>query len=152
MEADISQPQLQPDALIERTIQHCREHLNPGLAALVKFIGFETVEWEAEGAVVRDVRGEEYLDFLGGFGSLNLGHRHPRVVEAVERQLGRMALSSKVLFSAPAAELAHLLAGIAPGELQFSFFCNSGAEAVEGALKLARLATGRAGIVGKSVV
>jgi len=132
---------------IERVIEEYVEHLNPGLASLLKFLGFDTVESQAEGVFVWDVRGEKYLDCLGGFGVFTLGHRHPRVVAAVQAQLARQPMSSRVLFNEVQAELAALLAEVTPGNLQYSFFCNSGAEAVEGALKLARLYTGKPGLV-----
>jgi len=122
-------------------------HLNPSLVALVKFMGFNAPEATAEGCVVRTTEGTEYLDCLGGFGVMCLGHRHPKVVAAVKAQLDRMPLSSRVLFNEQTARLAQLLAEVTPGDLQFSFFCNSGAEAVEGGLKLARLATGRTRII-----
>lgn len=122
-------------------------HLNPSLVALVKFMGFDAPETEAQGCVVRTTDGREYLDCLGGFGVLCLGHRHPRVIAAVQAQLARMPLSSRVLFNEQTARLAQLLAEVTPGALQYTFFCNSGSEAVEGALKLARLATGRTRII-----
>ncbi len=123
------------------------EHVNPALSQVMKFIGFDSVEVSAQGCIVRDSQGREFLDCLGGFGTLSLGHSHPRVVAAVKDQLDKMAFSSRVLFNEPQARLAARLAELAPGDLQFSFFCNSGAEAVEGALKMARLATGRTRIV-----
>ena len=134
----------QPDAVFAQY----RAYVNPGLAALVKFMGFEGVEESAQGAIIRDTEGNEYIDCLGGFGALSLGHRHPKVVAAVRDQLDRMALSSKILLNPRQAQLCERLAAITPGDLQYSFICNSGAEAVEGALKLARLATGRTDIVG----
>lgn len=99
------------------------------------------VEWEGEGAIVRDITGRELLDFLGGYGIFALGHRHPKVIAAVKAQLDRLALHSQKLLNPPAAYAARLLAEIAPGNLRRVFFCNSGTEAVEGALKLARLYT-----------
>ena len=123
------------------------QHVNAGLASLFKFMGFDAVEWRAEGSTIWDTEGREYLDLLAGFGTLALGHRPPAVVAAVKEQLDRMPLSSRVLFNKPVADLAAELARILPGDLEKSFFCNSGAEAVEGALKLARLHTGRPGIV-----
>ncbi|UCH33059.1 MAG: aminotransferase class III-fold pyridoxal phosphate-dependent enzyme [Armatimonadota bacterium] len=129
-------------------LEQYRDYYNPGWAALVKFMGFDTVEDSARGVVVRDRDGNEYIDCLGGFGALSLGHCHPKVVAAVREQLERMPLTSKILLSAPLAALCRRLADVTPGDLQYSFICNSGAEAVEGALKLARLATGRTGIVG----
>lgn len=133
--------------LAEEVFDKYRRFINPGLAALLKFMGFDSVELEAEGAVVRDIEGREFLDFLGGFGTFALGHRPPQVVAAVREQLDKMPLSSKILFNQPQADLAELLAEITPGKLQYSFFCNSGTEAVEGALKLARLSTGKPEII-----
>lgn len=122
-----------------------REHLSPDLARLIKFSGLGTVEQSALGTVVTDCEGDEYLDFAGGYGVFSLGHRHPEVVAAVSEQLHRMPLSARVFFNPVQAELAAVLAR-ATG-MQYSFFANSGTEAVEGALKLARLATGRTGFV-----
>ena len=118
-------------------------HVNPALSQVMKFIGFDSVEESARGCVIRDSRGREFLDCLGGFGTLSLGHSHPRVVEAVKAQLDKMAFSSRVLFNEPQARLAAKLAKIAPGDLQFAFFCNSGAEAAEAAIKFARITTKR---------
>ena len=122
-------------------------HVNPGLARVLEFMGLEGLEERAEGCYLWDSEGRKYLDFLGGFGVFALGHRPHAVVEAVRRQLDLMPLSSKLLVSPLQAELGALLAEITPGDLQYSFFCTSGAEAVEGCLKLARAATGRPKIV-----
>lgn len=124
-----------------------REHISPDLARLVKFGGPGSLEVEAQGCYVHDHLDRAYLDLAGGYGVFTLGHRHPEVVQAVIDQLGRLPLSSRVLLSPEQAYLARDLAAIAPGDLQYSFFCNSGAEAVEGALKVARMATGRSGLV-----
>jgi putrescine aminotransferase len=74
---------------------------------------------------------------------MSVGHTHPRVVEAVKTQLDKMAFSSRMLYNGPQARLAKKLAEITPGELQYAFFCNSGTEAAEAALKIARMSTGR---------
>lgn len=137
----------QPLVLIEEVITAYKEYYNPSLARLMKLSGFNTVEWEASGTVVKDVRGREYLDFLGGYGVFAAGHRHPKIIARVKEQLERMPMSSKVFFNAPLALLAKKLAQITPGDLKYSFFCNSGTETVEGALKIARLATKRRTIV-----
>ena len=76
-----------------------------------------------------------------------MGHSPQPVIAAVAEQLGRMPLSSHLLLNPVTAELAERLAELTPGDLQFSFFCNSGAEAIEGALKAARAHTGRPGFV-----
>ena len=133
--------------LVQRTLERYQKYLNPGLARLFQFGGSETVEWAAEGCRVWDIHGREYIDCACGPAVFNVGHRHPRVLAAVRDQLDRMPMSIRTMPSAPPAELAERLAALTPGDLQFSFFCNSGAEAVEGALKLARLATGRPGFI-----
>lgn len=133
---------------VEETIEKYRRYVNPGLANLMDFVGFHAVEWRGKGAYVYDTAGTEYLDCLGGYGVFALGHAHPAVVRAVQEQAGRLPLSSRVLFNRPLADLAETLAAITPGALQYSFFCNSGTEAVEGAVKLARLATGKTQIIG----
>jgi len=132
---------------VEEVVERYQLHVNAGLAALFKFMGFEAVEWRAEGSLIWDTRGNEYLDLLAGFGTLALGHRPAAVAAAVKEQLDRMPLSSRMLFDQPVADLAAELAAMLPGEISKSFFCHSGAEAVEGALKLARLYTRRTGIV-----
>jgi putrescine aminotransferase len=138
--------ELNGDALHQQVVQRYAEFINPYLAKLMSFAGFG-VEVRAEGCYLWDHEGRQYLDFLGGYGVFSLGHRHPKVVEAVKRQLDQMPLSGKTFFSAKAAELAERLANVAPGDLQFAFFSNSGTEAVEAALKFAKGTTGRSTIV-----
>jgi putrescine aminotransferase len=125
------------------TIDGFREHVNPGFLEYRKSVtggGLSAaVEWADSGpSTFVDVEGREYIDCLGGFGIFNVGHRHPRVVEAVRSQLERMALHSQDLLDPLRAMLAKTLAMVTPGDLKYSFFCNSGTEAVEAALKLAR--------------
>lgn len=122
-------------------------YMNPGLAGLLRFTGLDKVESHAEGVYVWDTEGKRYLDFLGLYGTLSLGHRHPKVVEAVKKQLDLMPMSVRIMVSEPTARLAQKLAEITPGELGMSFFCNSGAEAVEAALKFARIFTGKTDFV-----
>ncbi|HKX19345.1 MAG TPA: aspartate aminotransferase family protein [bacterium] len=135
------------DRLVRDTLERYQRYLNPGLARLYRFGGADTVEWEAEGCFVWDAHGRAYIDCACGPAIFNVGHRHPRVLAAVREQLDRIPMSVRTMPSAPQAELAERLAAVSPGDLQYSFFCNSGAEAVEGALKLARLATGKPGFV-----
>ena len=133
--------------IINETNRNYQKFHNPSLARLYKFAGYNSIEWESQGVYIKDIDGKEYIDCAGGYGVFSLGHKHPEVVAAVKEQLERMPLSSKVFPSKLLGELAKMLAEITPGELTFSFFCNSGAEAVEGALKLARLATGKPQII-----
>ena len=122
-------------------------HINPGLAGLLRFTGLDKVESHAEGVYVWDTDGKRYLDFLDLYGTLSLGHRHPKVVAAVKAQLERMPMSVRVLVSEPTTKLAARLAEITPGELSMVYFGNSGAEGVEAALKFARFYTGKPGFI-----
>ncbi|MEX2356088.1 MAG: aspartate aminotransferase family protein [Thermaerobacterales bacterium] len=122
-------------------------HIGHSLLRLYRFMGLNTLEWSGEGAVCRDTDGKEYLDFNGCNGTLFHGRRHPRIIEAVRDQLDRLTIASRVFAHAPQIDLAERLAAAAPGDLQYTFFCNSGAEANEGALKLARAASGRTDFV-----
>ncbi|MGH7709549.1 MAG: aspartate aminotransferase family protein [Vulcanimicrobiaceae bacterium] len=133
--------------LFDETYENYKLHLNPPLARVMKLSG-SPVEVSAHGCTIVDHTGKEYLDFAGGYGVFTLGHSHPRIVAAVKAQLDRMALSGRTMFNPLMGRLARALAEIAPGDLSIAFFANSGAEAVEGALKLARAATKRAKIVG----
>jgi len=100
-----------------------------------------------QGCRVRDVDGNEYVDFLGGIAVNTLGHAHPALVGAVSGQLQRLGHISNFFASVPQVELAErLLALTAPGADGRVFFCNSGAEANEAAFKMTRL-TGRTRIV-----
>ncbi len=130
-----------------RVLQQYADHLNPAWVRLFKFAGLETLEVEAEGAIIRDIYGREYLDFACGPSVFILGHRHPKVVEAARRELDRMPLSVRIMPNEPMGELADLLAEVTPGDLQYVFLCNSGAEANEAAIKAARVATGRPEII-----
>jgi len=122
------------------------DHVNPYLAKLMQFAGFG-VEIRGEGCYIYDHEDNEFLDCLGGYGCFSLGHRHPKVVEAVKSQLDLICLSGKAFFNPHVAELAHRLALKSPAGLDYVFFCNSGTEAVEAALKFAKKHTGRSKIV-----
>jgi putrescine aminotransferase len=136
-----------PQALAEQTYENYKRFVNPPLARVMKLSG-SPVETRALGATIWDHNGKAYLDFAGGYGVFTLGHRHPKVVAAVREQLDRIALSGKTMFNPLLGQAARRLAELTPGDLEISFWCNSGTEAIEGAIKLARAATGRAKIVG----
>ena len=130
-----------------RIFANYEQYLNPAIARLFRFMGLSRAAQEAAGCMIVDQTGKEYIDCLGGYGVFSLGHRHPHVIQAVQSQLNKMPLSSKILFDAKTGELAERLAAIVPGDLTYSFFVNSGTEAVEGALKLARIHTGRSKLI-----
>lgn len=123
-----------------------KQHVNPGLCTLFGVVGSDRRFVAAHGVTVQDDEDLEYLDFLGGYGALNLGHNHPEVVDAV-RKVEEMPNILQVSVGRLTGALGAALAAIAPGTLEKTFFSNSGAEAVEGALKLSRISTGRADFV-----
>jgi putrescine aminotransferase len=126
-------------------VQECVENFNAYLNRWPEPHSAEgaVVEWQGEGCVMHDVNGREFIDCLGGFGIFALGHRHPKVISAVKAQLDRLALHSQWMMNPVAADAARRLAEITPGNLRKTFWCSTGTEAVEGALKLARLYTGK---------
>jgi 4-aminobutyrate aminotransferase / (S)-3-amino-2-methylpropionate transaminase / 5-aminovalerate transaminase len=103
----------------------------------------------ADGAVITDADGNRLIDFGGGIGVMNVGHRHPRVLAAVREQLDRyLHLAFPVATYEPYVALAERLNAITPGDFEKrSLFVNSGAEGVENAVKAARFFTGRQAIV-----
>jgi len=132
---------------IDETVDAYEKHVNRGFISYRKAITeageFAALEWSGQGALLQGLLGREYIDCLGGYGIFSAGVNHPRIVKAVQDQMGRMALNSQELLEPWRAALAKLLAVITPGELGCSFFINNGTDAVEGAIKLARLHTGR---------
>jgi 4-aminobutyrate aminotransferase len=108
----------------------------------------EIVVERAEGCYLYDAEGTTYLDFTSGIGVTNTGHCHPKVVRAIQEQAGKLLHGqANVVYSRPLLELAEKLRIVVPEPLDSFFFSNSGAEAVEGAVKLARQATGRQNII-----
>jgi 4-aminobutyrate aminotransferase len=124
------------------TVRRAAEVFTPALHTYYPF----TVAG-AEGVHVHSVSGKTYMDFSSGLAVLNIGHNHPRVLEAVRRQLSCCIHTGGIYYSESTVAAAEHLVSITPEGLDMVFFSNSGAEAVEGALKLARYATGRQGIV-----
>jgi acetylornithine/succinyldiaminopimelate/putrescine aminotransferase len=124
------------------------QHVNPTLVAVQRIIGFDLVYANARGAYLYDLDGRDYLDFLSGYGVFNIGRNHPAVQTAI-RDVLAMDLPNMVQMdcSLLSGLLAEALVAKLPPHLDAVYFCNSGAEAVEGAIKFARGATGRAGLV-----
>jgi len=123
------------------------QYLNPQLPRMLHAIGFDRVYERAEGAYLYDTDGHRYADFLAGFGVFSVGRNHPVVRQAL-RDLLDAEPADLVQFDTPLLPglLAEKLLAKAPG-LERVYFCNSGTEAVEAALKFARYATGRQRIV-----
>ena len=103
----------------------------------------EAVFVRGEGCWMVDSEGHRYLDLSSAQGVAMLGHCHPRVTAAIVHQAQTLALCPNYLYNDVRAQFADALIGVLPGHLPHAFLCNSGAEAVDGALKFARLTTGR---------
>lgn len=130
------------------TIERYARHIDPAFMKLLGVFGYGRVFDRAEDVYVWDDRGRRYLDLLAGFGSVNIGHNHPRLVARLHQLLDAKPLSLSHTAPSPhAALLAEALARAAGEPLTMSLFSTSGAEAVEAAMKLARAATGRRRIV-----
>ncbi|MBW8011559.1 MAG: aminotransferase class III-fold pyridoxal phosphate-dependent enzyme [Chloroflexi bacterium] len=120
-----------------------RKHLSPVWSRSADFFVSH-----GEGVYLYDLEDNAYLDFTSGIGVTNTGHCHPRVVEAIQKQAEALLHGqANIVIHQPLLELVAELRKIVPPELDGFFFSNSGAEAVEGAIKLARMATGRPNIV-----
>jgi putrescine aminotransferase len=135
------------EAFITETVDSYEKYLNRGFLTYRKSVTqagqFAALEWSGEGAMLRDLLGREYIDCLGGYGIFSAGINHPRIIKAVQDQMQRMALNSQELLEPWRAGLARLLAAVTPGDLGCCFFINNGTDAIEGAIKLARLYTKR---------
>lgn len=102
---------------------------------------------KGKGMKVWDADGREYLDFFSGILSTSLGHSHPRIVAAITEQAQRLGHTSTLYVTEPQVEAARRLAEIAPGNLKRSFFSNSGTEAIDTAIMLACIHTGRTEVI-----
>jgi len=100
-----------------------------------------------EGVWIFTSNGEKYLDLYGGHAVAGTGHSHPHVVAAIQTQAAKLLFYSNLVYSEARARAAELLVSIAPAELTKAFFCNSGTEANENAMRMARMATGRENII-----
>jgi acetylornithine/succinyldiaminopimelate/putrescine aminotransferase len=131
---------------VEQTTELFCQHLNPGQFHFLKLLGFHQVLVErAEGMYYFDKNGRKILDFFGGFGSVALGHNHPRILAARRRFQEEKRHEIAIAFmSQYASALARNLAAISPGDLDMVFLGSSGSEAVEAALKLAEKFAGPA--------
>lgn len=122
------------------TIQQYKDYVMTGFLKSVAPIVID----HASGCVVTDINGREYLDCFAGISVVNAGHNNPEVVAAAKAQIDKLIHCQSYLYHAqPVGDLAEKLAHIAPAGLSKTFFGNGGAEAIEGAMKLARLYTGK---------
>ena len=148
-EDELTQEDRQSIAL--ETAENFANHINKGFLEYRKSVteagDFAITEWTGQGSILRDVLGREYIDILGGFGLYSYGIRHPRIVAAVKAQLDRSPQYSQEMLDPLRAKLGQILALLTPGDIQYGFFANSGTEAVDGAMKLAKFHTGKKGFI-----
>ena len=142
---DLSQEE--KNQMVQDTIEHFNHYVSPGWLKYRKSVSSDSdsgavLEWQDEGSYCYGLNGEKFIDCLGGFGIYTCGHRNPEILDVVKAQLDHQALHSQELLDPLRGYLAKAMADITPGDLQYCFFTNGGAEAVEMALKLARIATG----------
>jgi 4-aminobutyrate aminotransferase / (S)-3-amino-2-methylpropionate transaminase / 5-aminovalerate transaminase len=122
------------------TIQKYKDYVMTGFMKSVVPIVID----RANGATVTDIKGREYLDCFAGISVVNAGHCNPQVIAAAKAQMDKLVHCSSYIYHVqPVADLAEKIAHIAPRGLTKTFFGNGGAEAIEGAMKLARLYTGK---------
>jgi putrescine aminotransferase len=150
----ISAPELsdeQKQQIVSETVENFSFYYNRGYLdyrkSVVEMREVPALEWIGQGSVFDDILGRRFIDCLGGYGIYSAGIKHPKIVKAVADQLQRMPLSSQELLDPLRGALAKLLGEISPGDLQYCFFINNGTDAVEGALKLARIYTGRTNFI-----
>ena len=138
-------------SIIDESKYNFAEHYNRNWLEYRKSVteagDWAAVEWTGSGALFKDVLGREYLDFLGGFGMMDLGWSHPDVVATVRAQLNRSPMPSQELIDPLRGVLAKLLATITPGDLKYSWFAASGTEANEAAIKIAKLYTDKSAFI-----
>jgi 4-aminobutyrate aminotransferase len=135
---------LREETAAQRVLAERARFVPPGISTPALVVA------RADGAWIEDVDGNRYLDFAGGIACQNLGHRHPAVVEAIRAQLDDYLHQCFMVGTyEPYVEVCRLLAGLSPcrGDDQRSLLVNSGAEAIENAVKIARAATGRQAVV-----
>lgn len=130
---------------MSNTIQQYQDFVITGFVKAVQPV----VVASAEGCIIHDASGKDYLDCFAGISVVNSGHCNPKVVAAAKTQLDKLVHCASYIYHSPATgELAEKLASIMPSpRLRKSFFANSGAEAIEGAMKVARLYTGKHEII-----
>jgi len=137
--------------VVADTVENFRSYYNSGYLEYRKSVTeggeFAAIEWSGKGSYFEDITGRKFIDCLGGYGIYSAGINHPKIVRAVKSQLERMPLSSQELLDPLRGALAELLGELAPGDLQDCFFISNGTDAIEGAMKLARLYTGKSGFV-----
>lgn len=137
--------------IISESLHNFSEHFNKwwleNRKSVTQWGMWAATEYAGQWAVFSDVLGREYIDWLGGYGLFSHGWSHPDIVSTVAAQLARSPMPSQELIDPLRGVLARLIAEITPGDLQYSFFCASGTEANEWAIKLAKMYTKKSAFI-----
>ncbi|MDA7746311.1 putrescine aminotransferase [Psychromonas sp.] len=137
--------------IAKSTYDNFENHINKGFLEYRKSVteteGLALTDWTGQGSILKDVLGREFIDMLGGFGLYSPGIRHPKIVAAAKAQIDRSPQYSQEMLDPLRAHLAKVIAKLTPGDIQYGFFANSGTEAVDGAMKLAKMYTGKRGFI-----
>lgn len=128
-------------------VEDFANYVSPGKVAIYKQLGFGTVPGKREGIYLWDLEGKRYINCRSSGGVFNLGHRPPRIINALQEALKELDIGDHILMSEHRARLAKRLAEITPGDIRYTFFAPGGGEAVDVAIKLARGFTGRPNII-----
>jgi putrescine aminotransferase len=146
-----SVPEEEAKQIIEESKYNFAEHFNKGWLEYRKSVteagDWAATEWIGNGAIFYDILGREFIDCLGGYGLLDLGWSPQEVIDNVRAQLNRTPMPSQELIDPLRGVLARLMALITPGDIKYSFFCASGTESIEGAIKLAKMYTKKNGFI-----
>ena len=146
-DAGLAEPvaNLPPAELKHEVLHMFGKHINPPLREFFESQHIDRVFVSGSGCILTDEAGNEYLDFVAGYGCLNVGHNHPHVAAAIQAFLQQKSPTFVQYVSAPihSSMLAERLVALAPGDLERVFFSNSGTEAMEAAIKLVRAASTR---------
>ncbi len=141
----------QGEWIISESLHNFSEHFNKwwleNRKSVTQWGMWAATEYAGNGAIFSDILGREYIDWLGGYGLFSHGWSHPDIVSVVQAQLALSPMPSQELIDPLRGVLAKLLADITPGDLKYSFFCASGTEANEWAIKLAKMYTKKSAFI-----
>jgi acetylornithine/succinyldiaminopimelate/putrescine aminotransferase len=137
-----------PSARTRRALALAEEYVAPGRVAMLRRLGVPLVIGRREGYCIWDLDGRRLIDLHLNGGTFNLGHRHPDIVAALVEAAGELDIGNHHFPSEARGELAETLARLTPGDLHYTVFASGGSEAIDVAIKTARVATGRRRIVG----
>jgi putrescine aminotransferase len=127
--------------------QKYQDHISTTYPSFLKKLGILSTAVKAQGSIIEDSDGFEYIDCVSGYGVFNIGHNNPKIINDITNLLKQSQLFTNPFITNIQIQAAEKLSEISPGNMPYSFLCNSGSEAVDTAIKLARLYTGKKEII-----